>query len=138
MDLPNQRINPLDSLQIAIEGLTTRNEAVAANIANVNTPNYKAKLVTFEDELQKAQQQRKDSDIPLKVTSSKHFSNTINSLLEVQPNISEDPDGEFTLNGNNVNIEREMLEMTKTGLRFKAIADITKRHFDQLRGVIRG
>jgi flagellar basal-body rod protein FlgB len=35
----------------ALDGLSARQRAIANNIANVNTPNYHAKRVAFEDAL---------------------------------------------------------------------------------------
>ena len=39
------------ALSSALDGLALRQRVIANNIANVNTPNYHAKRVTFEDAL---------------------------------------------------------------------------------------
>ncbi len=39
------------ALTSALDGLSARQRAIADNIANVNTPHYKAKVVSFEDRL---------------------------------------------------------------------------------------
>ena len=39
------------ALASAMDGLALRQRAIANNIANVNTPNYHAKRVSFEDAL---------------------------------------------------------------------------------------
>jgi flagellar basal-body rod protein FlgB len=45
------------ALSSALDGLSMRQRAIANNIANVNTPNYKAQRVQFEDALAKSVQQ---------------------------------------------------------------------------------
>ena len=42
------------ALQASLRGLDARNAAIADNVANVETPNYRAKLVDFESVLQSA------------------------------------------------------------------------------------
>lgn len=44
---PTQRI-----LTSALDGLTLREQAVAANLSNIDTPGYSAETVNFESELQ--------------------------------------------------------------------------------------
>ena len=39
---------------------------------------------------------------------------------------------------NNVNVEKEMIDLTQTGLRFKAVSTLSKKYFENMRGIIRG
>ena len=41
----------MNALSSALDGLAARQTAIAQNIANVNTPNYRAKTVSFETAL---------------------------------------------------------------------------------------
>ena len=44
----------LNVLKKGIEGVNRRHQAIANNIANVDTPNYQRATVSFEDELKRS------------------------------------------------------------------------------------
>lgn len=131
--------DPKDSIEIALRGLSQRSKAIAGNIANINTPNYKRRQVSFEETLQKVQDGGRLSDIPLEKTNERHFSNSIFSINDAMNSIEAKPvENDFFINGNNVDIEREMVELTKTGMRYKAITQLAKKQYDSMRTTIRG
>lgn len=130
-------INPADNLSVALQGLGMRSKAIAGNLANINVPEYKRQTVNFEDQLQRAQGRSQSHDVQLTTTSSKHFSTGINSIRDINPQIETDPSS-ILVDHNNIDIEREMLDLTKTGLSYKAMTGITKKYFEQMKGIIRG
>ena len=85
------------ALASALDGLALRQRTIANNIANVNTPNYHAKRVSFEDALAESVQAG-DGTRP---------ATTADSLEPTQ------------LNGNNVNLDTETLSNIDTVLRFQ-------------------
>lgn len=130
-------INPTDSLGVALQGLNMRSKAIAGNLANTNTPGYKRKIVSFEEQLKQVQGQLRLGDIPLATTDSKHFGNEVNSIQDLQPRIEIDPSSIF-VDQNNIDIDKEMLDLAKTGLSYKALTSITKKYFEQMKGIVRG
>lgn len=82
-------------LQEALRGLDVRRAAHEANIANVETPGYKARSVDFESELRRAMD--------------------AGDLGSVSPNISVSREA-GRANGNNVNVGEEMVSLTQTAL----------------------
>jgi flagellar basal-body rod protein FlgB len=82
-------------IQAALHALDTRRSAHEANIANVETPGYKARSVDFESELRKAM----DSDAVSSLTPNVSVSNAAGRA-----------------NGNNVNVGQEMVSLTETAL----------------------
>ena len=44
----------VDALHSALDGLSQRQQAISDDIANVNTPYYRARSVEFEDQLKRA------------------------------------------------------------------------------------
>lgn len=84
-------------LQSALEGLSLRNRTIANNVANVNTPNFKASRVAFEDSL---------------AAAVKNGSKTITAATTAT---SLEP---TQLNGNNVNLETETISQIDTQLRY--------------------
>ncbi len=140
MDLGNinQSNSPLDILGVALNGLTLRNKAISGNLANLETENYKRREVDFEETLTAINEKKYSSrEFSLNSTHEKHFSeatiiNSSSSAIEIKI----DPNSYMT-NGNSVDVDREMLDLTQTGLRFKALAEITKKHLDNMKGIIR-
>ena len=132
------RNTTIASLEVGIRGLMQRHEIIAGNISNAGTPNYIAKEVAFEDELAKIQRKiRYGNDIELSNTYDEHFSLAASSVIEAKIEISE-PERDFITNGNNVDLDREMLILGKTGMKYKAVANMGKRFFEHMQAIIRG
>jgi flagellar basal-body rod protein FlgB len=94
-----------------------RQELIASNMANVDTPNYRTRDIDFQGELQRAGAGL-DSDSDPKV-------------VEVQ-GLVERPDG------NNVDLDREGLLLAKTQLEFRLGTQLLKHTFQGLMDVIKG
>lgn len=132
--------SPVTNLEFAMKGLSLRSKAIAGNIANVNTPQYKRKVVNFEEELQKQTQAQTDSDVPdvvMAATAPGHMSPD-KAITEDKFNLSIEEDETFHTNGNSVDIDREMVELSKTGMRFKALTKLASKQLEKIRGIIRG
>ena len=132
--------NPLPSIELALEGLSMRQKTTAGNIANINTPDYKKREVTFEAALEKVIKGNKLTDIPMTVTNPAHFKNDVFKVSEIaaiKPQVGIDQITDLNANNNNVDIDAEMVYLAQTGMKFKGVAEMAKRQFDNLRGVIR-
>jgi len=100
-------------LEASLNGSTARQNIIAHNISNVNTPGFKQFLVNFEDQLNDNLINKK---LPLKITNSKHISRGDNELdLKVTRDTSPG-----RADGNNVNLETEMTAMVKNDIYFNA------------------
>ena len=60
----------IDLFKNALDGTWERNKAITHNMANENTPNYKRKVVTFEDQLKQSMTKNK---VSLRTTNEKHI-----------------------------------------------------------------
>ena len=114
-----------------------RHELILSNIANADTPNYKAFDLLVDEAL--AKQSGSNEQVSLKKTNPSHF--PINRLAEeeIQPqrmNIST----QATLrgDGNTVDMDREMSTLAANQLQYKASAQILAKKFQALRSVIQG
>ena len=103
------------ALASAMDGLALRQRAIANNIANVNTPNYHAQRVSFEDALAQSVQ-----------SGDGHVQATTASSLEPTQ-----------LNGNNVNLDTETLSNIDTVLRFQFAARAIGGEFIAVRAALR-
>ena len=100
------------ALHSALDGLAARQRAIANNIANVQTPGYRAERVSFEDSLRQAVA---SGDSPI-VTP------TMQTSLE--------PTRE---DGNNVNLDTETLSSVDTNLRYQLALRAEDYEFNVLR-----
>lgn len=63
--------DPLAILQKSLDALASQHEVIANNLANIDTPNFKRSVVSFQDKLRVALDQNPDS--PLWRTNPMHF-----------------------------------------------------------------
>lgn len=141
-------------LNKAMDGLSKRHTAIASNLANVDTPNYKRQDVIFESALGKAMESEKSrqrgiqnakpqvasNDEELQMTASRpdHFgiSGSI-SLDNFTPTVEEaDEHMSFRNDGNTVDLESEMAQLAKNTQRYTALANIEGRRGKSLRSVL--
>lgn len=126
------------SIEVGVNALMERYNATAGNIANAGTPNYLAKEVSFEEGLKKIQDKlRYGNEAELTQTDDKHFHITASSIYEARAEVSE-PDRDFSTSNNSVDLEREMLTLGKTAMKYRAVATMGRKFFDGLTAIIRG
>jgi len=106
------------SLRVAVAGLSARQTAIANNIANIETPGYRARKVEFEDALRGAVER---GDSPSTVAPS-----TQTSLEPTR------------LNGNNVNLDEETLSHIDTTMRYQLTLRALDSKYGMLRDAIKG
>lgn len=105
------------ALGFAVEGLSARSRVLAHNIANIETPGFRARSVSFEDNLAdaiKSQQPQR---------------------AEVEINHTRDVAGH---NGNNVNLERQVVTASQTGLQQKLITGAITSRYGMISTVLKG
>ncbi|CAB4577855.1 unannotated protein [freshwater metagenome] len=105
------------ALRMAINGLDARQQSIAANIANLETPGYRARIVSFEDSLRAALENGTPTDTSVMVDQS------------LAPTRS---------NGNNVNIDFELLAEKENVLRQRLVVQALNAKYSLLRTAITG
>lgn len=133
-----------------MDGLMTRHEAISSNLANVDTPGYKAVRVEFENQLLEAI--KKEDQLPasngknntltggmleLKMTNLKHLGAKPISLGELQINSYQDANISFKNDNNAVDIETELSELAKSDLKYEAIANLESKNSNMIKETIR-
>ena len=106
------------SLRVALDGLSMRQRVIANNLANIETPGFRAGKVQFEQALSAAVASGK---------SPNGVAPTVENSLE--------PTRE---NGNNVNLDEETLSNVDTGLRYQLALRALDSKYGLLRDVIKG
>lgn len=119
------------SLERALEYSTAKNKAITQNIANVDTPNYKAKNIVFKDVLNEA----KNQTFVANRTHPKHipFSAKDGSYsVQVNRNTA------YHHNENNVDMDEEMATLAENQIYYNSIVDRFNGKMRDLQTVIRG
>lgn len=123
--------NYVNVLGKAADGAWMRNEAIANNIANVNTPNYKRQDVSFEEELKHALKANKYVSLDDKVNSINH-----GGLSKIEPRTYIDSAGyAYRLDGNNVDIDTENVELASNQIKYQAIVQSINQEFQNIKSV---
>ena len=110
-----------------------RQKVISSNIANINTPGYKTKELVFEDELKNS---ITNNSLQMTATNSRHMTNVNSSLANSNPKLMEVENLEEQNDGNNVNIDTQMGEMSKNKVLFDAIQSSIKRDSRLFRSVV--
>lgn len=120
------------ALERGLDGSLMRQQAISQNIANVDTPNYKAKNVTFKQTLNEAMNQ---PTFRAYRTNEKHLEFSKN---QSSPVVETSRNTMYNHNQNNVDIDLEMAELAKNQIYYNALIDRLNGRFTSLQTVIRG
>lgn len=107
-----------------------RQKVISSNIANINTPMYKTKDLVFEEELNKSK-----LSLNMYKTNNMHLSG-INTGDKYGQKLVEVKGLQEQNDGNNVNLDTQMSEMTKNKILFDAIQSSIKKDSRLFRSVI--
>ena len=116
----------------ALDGLSTRQRVINNNIANINTPGFKASEVSFAGQL--AQAMDDSSTLKLKSTDPGHLGESEDSTVSAQ--ISTQTGTTQRLDGNNVDLEKEMVSLSETVLQYQTVSRLVSRRLAMTRTVI--
>jgi flagellar basal-body rod protein FlgB len=112
-----------------LDGLWVRQQAISDNMANYETPGYKAKSVSFEDQLRG---QLADAG-----TAGENES-TIGKIDDVTPVTSEASDETFRADGNGVDLEQQMIDMARTSTNYSYTLQQMNDYFTRLHTAVTG
>jgi len=104
----------------------------ASNISNVSVPGYQSKSIDFKNEMQAA---LKKKNIELVVTNERHMP-PANRPKGVK--VLADMDDSNASGVNNVDIDREMADLSENQILYSYGARMITRNFNNLKAVIRG
>jgi len=126
----------LTGLEKSMEATKMRNDAIAHNIANSDTPDYKRRYVEFEEYMLKAMQDGEQSDFELRRTREGHFPRGPQEdagFSGVRATVMQDNSTTLRMDGNNVDIEHEMNEYNKNQVHYNMLVEQMNSEFRRLR-----
>lgn len=109
-----------------------RNEAITSNVANAETPGYRAVDLNFTSELKKAFEENPDTD-GLKLTDSKHMDVASSSGAHLMQDFS----GVTKADGNNVDIDIQMGRLAYNSGKYSTASSIIRKQLSLLKNAIR-
>src|SRR3954469_7463034 len=110
----------------AINFRSLRQNVAAANIANAETPGYKAKVVEFEDALSRA------ADLEgwakeTKTTDPDHYIIGSGAVSNARADVYDNPDVNVSNDGNTVDMEKEMATLQENSILYKAALNLINK-----------
>ena len=121
--------NNINVLDKAADASWTRNQVIANNLANVDTPNYKRKDVAFQAYLQAEMEgadtttlQERISDIDLDALIATSYTD----MAELS----------YREDGNNVDVDTENVELASNQLMYEALMNSISYEFDLIKAAM--
>ena len=159
MDLISNRT--IEITKLGMDGLMDRQHAIASNIANVMTPHFQRKEVAFESQLAEIVEKEDLKDyikgqnsIEYKPPMVDVFTGDIhtyrtptqqekaylqsNTMSDFRPQVVTDIYSGTNSTGNNVELEREMMDLSKTGTKYTILSNLERRQFSIISDAIKG
>lgn len=118
-------VNVLDK---AADASWKRNEAIANNLANAATPNYKRQDVSFEAEFRNALMSASGTTMDGKVAN-------VNMKLLTPKVYTDTSEVSYRLDGNNVDVDTENVELAENQLKYEGLLNSISQEFANLQTV---
>lgn len=106
-------------LQEAMSGAALREQVLANNVANANTPGFSRSDLDFQSAIQQAL----DTGTPV-------------DQVQFQPQVDGSP--ALTLDGNNVSVDAEMSKLSENTITYQALAGIAHARLAMIENVVKG
>lgn len=111
-----------------------RQNVTTANIANAETPGYKAKKLDFEEALSRAVDMEKFGEAT--ISDPDHVMVGQGALSNVRADVYDNPDVNIAPDGNTVNLEKEMTALAENSVLYKAAVQLMNKKMAALKYAI--
>ena len=102
--------NSIPMVEKSLDYLWEKQRAISNNIANAETPGYKSKYVTFEENYKSRLQE---------AMKAKDSSQIQKAISQARTTILESTKESARLDGNNVNADVQLIEMSRTAMQYQ-------------------
>lgn len=113
-----------------------RQHVINSNVANAETPGYRAIGYDFEEQLQ-ALSPGDDENVPMKATDPRHY---INGMAEadgtINPEVYVRPTESVGQDGNTVDVDQEMAAMAENQILYNATVELINKKLGTLKYAI--
>lgn len=115
----------------SLDALWIKTQVISNNLANVDTPGFKASNVTFEQALRNANMEIQNKEG--QPVGAGGATDTDNGW---QARVTTDETSSMRLDGNNVSLEREQAELWKTYAQYSYLLDRVGGHYRNITTVV--
>lgn len=121
-------------LSQAMNMRTQRHQVLASNIANADTPGYKARDFSFESAMQNALAGRGNSGIALARTAAGHIADT--SAGAAHAAIQFRKETQSAVDGNTVDMDVERAQIAENALQYQILTQFISEKFKGVRSAL--
>jgi len=114
----------IDAMEAYMTRLSQRQQIVASNLANIDTPGFKTKDVSFYATMQEL---LSENSISLRTELPEHNRGMIQAYPQVQA--FEVQGLPSRVDNNNVDLDREMLKLSQTSFSYSLITELLRAKF---------
>ena len=133
----NRMFNHINLMEKSLDTLWLRQEVIAHNIANAETPGYKTQHVEFEEAFRQALVQNQ-GQLALKTSTPGHITITTGTPMDIQPVVVRENWHTKRMDGNNVDIDGEMTELAANTIQYNLTVQKLTGEMQRLRTAIAG
>jgi flagellar basal-body rod protein FlgB len=127
----------VDMLSNAISGASAEQSAIAQNIANVNTPNYRRQTVSFKEALASAAGEPVTGDeLALNTDSDRQFGIGGSTPQAFDPQMQVDDTDQMRVDGSNVDVDQEMAQLSQNSGYSQTMSQLLQVQFMRLREAV--
>lgn len=131
----------IPAMDATLSFLSKRLEVIAENVANADTPGYRARKLdaaAFQDALDRALEQRDATPgSPLRIRGTAEFRQGSNGSLSFTPSL-EGQDNVLFHDGTSGRIERQMQDLAETVMMHQAVVELLRGQYEGLEKAIAG
>lgn len=120
----------INVLHKSLDLRSQKQQVIASNIANAETPGYSARKLDFEADLRRAM---KTPEMNAHRSNAKHYPLGANGIQGVQGQISKVRSSSPVGDGNSVSVDDEMFDLAENQLLFEAGSQMLKKKFSMLK-----
>lgn len=130
--------NFADRLQMtALDQRLKKSEVISSNVANAETPGFRALGYDFEEQL--ASLAHLDKSLAVQVSDPKHFRNAFTRADgKIEPDVFVKPTESVPEDGNTVDVDEEMVRMAENQLLYRSSVEVLNRKIGVIRYAING
>ena len=126
----------VNDMSFALDTLSVKNNVIARNIANKDTPMYKGTKIVFQEVMAEYFSSGPDKTLPLKRTHARHLP-IVGDTLDPRTMVRFQNNPSLSNDGNDVNVDYEMSQQADTSIRYQLFSDLIGRKFSGLKEIIK-
>jgi len=125
----------MDMLQRGLSASWSRNAVIRHNIANVETPGFKASVLEFESLFAKALEEESGFRTTVTHTGHRDF-RAIGDIMDIKPMLTQSRALSMRMDGNNVDIENENVRLAQNSIYYNTLIEKLNSEVRRLRMAI--